>query len=144
MKNHLQIAGFVESFVFQSYILILFIVSTLPRWAIALVVGVTTHQSSENGSPENVYFIHAWIKVVVPSPDTLSWNVQSMIHLEIHSPMHLKWIQYKSSSKTMYKSRMGTTTLLGITILQLLRMHDDVSPSPPTSMDPRRIDIPSS
>ena len=30
------------------------------------------------------------IKVVVPSPNTLSWDATSMTHLETHSPMHLK------------------------------------------------------
>jgi hypothetical protein len=29
-------------------------------------------------------------KVVVPSPQTLSWDACSMTHLETHSPMHLK------------------------------------------------------
>jgi hypothetical protein len=28
--------------------------------------------------------------VVVPSPNTLSWDACSMTHLETHSPMHLK------------------------------------------------------
>jgi hypothetical protein len=52
------------------------------------------------------------LKVVVPSPDTLSWDACSMTHLETHSQMHLKLIQCIDRRRTRYKSRMGTTTLL--------------------------------
>jgi hypothetical protein len=35
-------------------------------------------------------FLLSLNKVVVPSPNTLSWDACSMTHLETHSPMHLK------------------------------------------------------
>jgi hypothetical protein len=36
------------------------------------------------------YLSETKLKVVVPSLETLSWDVSSMIHLETHYSMHLK------------------------------------------------------
>jgi hypothetical protein len=43
--------------------------------------------------PQQNILFHIYLynlKVVLPSPETLSWDACSMAHLGTHSPMHLK------------------------------------------------------
>jgi hypothetical protein len=74
---------------------------------------ITIIQISSRHHIKNIEQFHTWeIRVVVPSANTLSWDACSMIHLETHSPMHLKWTKYIDRSGTKCKLGMDTITLI--------------------------------